>query len=92
MCLGIPGKITEISDNALLRMGKVDFGGVAREVCLAYVPEAGVGDYVIVHVGFAISQVNEEEARQTFELLKEAGALDEEWGAELFVEGASETG
>ena len=91
MCLGIPGKITAISDDALLRMGKVDFGGVAREVCLAYVPEAEVGDYVIVHVGFAISQVNEEEARQTFELLKEAGALADEWGTELFAEGGAQT-
>ena len=75
MCLGIPGQITEVVDDALLRMGKVDFGGAAREVCLAYVPEAKVGDYVIVHVGFAISQVDEEEARQTFELMKEAGIL-----------------
>jgi hydrogenase expression/formation protein HypC len=68
-------------------MGKVDFGGVARQVCLAYVPEAGVGDYVVVHAGFAISQVNEEEARQTFELMKEAGILDEDWGVEEAREG-----
>ena len=64
-------------------MGKVDFGGVVREVCLAYVPEAVVGDYVVVHVGFAISMINEEEARQTFELMKEAGILDQEWGDTL---------
>ena len=86
MCLGVPGKIVEVTENALLRMGKVDFGGVVREVCLAYVPEANLGDYVVVHVGFAISQVNEEEARQTFELMKEAGILEEEWGEELFVD------
>jgi hydrogenase expression/formation protein HypC len=78
MCLGIPGRVIETNDNALMRMGKVDFGGVVREVCLAYVPEAQVGDYVIVHVGFAISQLDEEEARQTLELLAEAGIIKQE--------------
>ena len=92
MCLGIPGKITEVTDNALLRMGKVDFGGVVREVCLAYVPEAQVGDYVVVHVGFAISQIDEAGARQTFELMKEAGILEEEWGDELFVDAGAPEG
>ncbi len=86
MCLGIPGKIVEVTEDMLLRMGKVDFGGVVREVCLAYVPEAGVGHYVVVHVGFAISQVDEEEARQAFELMKEAGILEEGWGESLFVD------
>ena len=86
MCLGIPGKITQVTDDALLRMGKVDFGGVAREVCLAYVPEADVGDYVVVHVGFAISQIDPEAARQTFVLMKEAGILEEEWGNDLFAD------
>ncbi len=84
MCLGITGQVTEINSQELLRMVKVDFGGVVREVCLAYVPEANVGDYVVVHVGFAISQINEEAARQTFDLMKEAGILEEEWGSELF--------
>ena len=92
MCLGIPGKISEADDNALLRMGKVDFGGVVREVCLAYVPEANVGDYVVVHVGFAISQIDEAEARQTFELMKEAGILEEEWGDELFLDAGAPRG
>ncbi|HHS96291.1 MAG TPA: HypC/HybG/HupF family hydrogenase formation chaperone [Chloroflexi bacterium] len=73
MCLGIPGRIIEVDDTPLMRMGKVDFGGVVREVCLAYVPEAQVGDYVIVHVGFAISRVDEEEARETLRLLAEMG-------------------
>jgi hydrogenase expression/formation protein HypC len=73
MCLGIPGRIVEVDDNPLMRMGKVDFGGVTREVCLAYVPEAQVGDYVIVHVGFAISRIDEEEARETLQLLAEMG-------------------
>jgi len=63
-----------------MRMGKVDFGGVAREACLAYVPEAQVGDYVIVHVGFAISQIDKAEALETLELLVEIGILEEEPG------------
>lgn len=77
MCLGIPGQVIEVDDGNLMRMGRVDFGGVNREVSLAYVPEAQVGDYVIVHAGFAISQVDEDEARKTFELLMESGILEE---------------
>jgi hydrogenase expression/formation protein HypC len=77
MCLGIPGRVIETNDSALMRMGKVDFGGVVREVCLAYVPEAQVGDYVIVHVGFAISQLDEQEAQETLKLLAEAGILEQ---------------
>lgn len=79
MCLGIPGKILSISDGGL-RMGKVSFGGIVKDVCLAYVPEAQVGDYVIVHVGFAISRVDEEEAKKVFELLEEMGELAETGG------------
>jgi hydrogenase expression/formation protein HypC len=81
MCLGIPGRITEMHDDAGLPMGTVDFGGVRRRICLAYVaPEVAIGDYVIVHVGFAISRVDEEEARRTFEILREMSQLDElEW-------------
>ncbi len=70
MCLGIPGKVVEINDAGPLRMGRVDFGGVRKEACLAYLPEVGIGDYVIVHVGFAISSVDEEEALRTIELLR----------------------
>ncbi len=77
MCLGIPGKITETWGEDLVRMGKVDFGGIVREVSLAYVPEAQVGDYVIVHVGFALSVLDEEEAQETWRLLKEVGILQE---------------
>lgn len=73
MCLGIPGRIIEVEENPLMRMGKVDFGGVVRDVCLAYVPEAEVGDYVIVHVGFAISRLDEQEAQETLRLLAEMG-------------------
>ncbi|MGE0821168.1 MAG: HypC/HybG/HupF family hydrogenase formation chaperone [Candidatus Binatia bacterium] len=71
MCLGIPGKITAVFDDAGMRMAKADFGGVSRTICLAYVPEAHVEDYILVHAGFAISRLNEEEARQTLELLQE---------------------
>ena len=78
MCLGIPGKIVRIDESPIgIPTGRVDFGGVSREVCLAYVPDAVVGDYVIVHVGFAISRVNEEEARRTYEVLREMNRLDE---------------
>ena len=69
MCLGIPGRIVSVSGGAL-PMGVVDFGGIRREVCLAYAPEAGVGDHVIVHVGFAISQVDEEEAARTLAVIR----------------------
>ncbi len=75
MCLGVPGKVIDVwEEPAGIRMGKVSFGGIVKEVCLAYVPEAEVGDYVIVHVGFAISKVDEAEAARVFEFLK---AMDE---------------
>jgi hydrogenase expression/formation protein HypC len=80
MCLGIPGKITEIWGDDIMRAGRVDFGGVAREVSLAYVPEAQVGDYVIVHVGFALNILDEEEAQETWRLLKEIGLVEDELG------------
>ncbi len=76
MCLGVPGRVTQVAENAQgMLMGRVDFGGAGKEVCLAYVPEVKVGDYVIVHVGFAISVVSEEEAAETFELLRRMGEL-----------------
>ncbi|MGD2147163.1 MAG: HypC/HybG/HupF family hydrogenase formation chaperone [Anaerolineae bacterium] len=78
MCLGVPARIVETEDSGLLRMGKVDFGGVSREVCLAYVPEADVGDYVIVHAGFAISRLDEVVAQETLDLLLESGILGQE--------------
>ena len=78
MCLGIPGRVEVITDTGeLTRAGKVSFGGIQKEVSLAYVPDAQVGDYVIVHVGFAISKVNEDEARQVFAYLKEMDELQE---------------
>lgn len=80
MCLGIPGKIIEIYESNGLRMGKIDFGGVTREACLAYVPEAQVGDYTIIHVGFALHLISETEAQETLALLQQiadAGGEDE---------------
>jgi hydrogenase expression/formation protein HypC len=80
MCLGIPGKIVEVYEVAGLKMGRVDFGGVIKEACLAYIPDVEVGEYTIVHVGFALNRIDEEEARETLELLSEAGILDDELG------------
>ena len=80
MCLGVPGKVIEIYESGGLKMGKVDFGGVVRETCLAYVPEIEIGDYTIIHVGFAISQLSEEEAQATLELLRELGEFEQELG------------
>ena len=81
MCLGIPGRIVAMRDDRGLPVGTVDFGGVRREVCLAYLAdEVQVGDYAIVHVGFAISKVDEAEARRTFEVLQAMSQLEElEW-------------
>jgi hydrogenase expression/formation protein HypC len=84
MCLGIPGRITEIHDDAGLRMATVDFGGIRREVCLSCTPEADIGAYVIVHVGFAIAQVDEAEAHRTLQVLRAmAGAVEGELGEPL---------
>jgi len=78
MCLAIPGKIESIrGDDPLTRMGRVNFGGIIKEASLAYVPEAVVGDYVIVHVGFALSRVDEEEAQKVFGYLKQMEGLEE---------------
>ena len=73
MCLGIPGRVLSIEDANGLRMGTVDFGGVRKQACLAYVPETGIGDYVVVHVGFAISRVDEQEAARTLAVLQAMG-------------------
>jgi hydrogenase expression/formation protein HypC len=78
MCLGIPGRVTDIRDEAGLPMGRVDFGGVRKDACLAYLPETRIGDYVIVHVGFAISRVDEAEALRTLEILGEMGVVEPE--------------
>lgn len=80
MCLGVPGKVIEIYTSDGVRMGKVDFGGLVKEVCLAYVPEVEIGDYTIVHVGFAITQLDEQSAQESLALLQQISALDEELG------------
>lgn len=78
MCLAVPGKLISVDDSpSLMRSGKVDFGGILKEVSLAYVPEAKLGDYVLVHVGFALSIVDEAEANQVFEYLKKMDELAE---------------
>jgi hydrogenase expression/formation protein HypC len=83
MCLGVPGKIIEIYESNGLQMGTIDFGGVTREACLAYVPEAKIGDYTIIHVGFALNVISEEEAQETLDLLRQMAdlqaELDPEW-------------
>ena len=78
MCLAIPGKVAEIQQKEGVRTGRVLFGGIVREACLDFVPEANVGDYVMVHVGFAISVVDKQEAERTYALLESMGVLNEE--------------
>ncbi len=78
MCLAIPGKILECTQQGGLRVGRVQFGGIVRQASLDFVPEAQVGDYVMVHVGFAISRIDAEEAERTYKLLAEMGALEAE--------------
>jgi hydrogenase expression/formation protein HypC len=80
MCLGVPGKIIEITEENGLKMAKVDFGGITRETCLEYIPDAVVGDYVVIHVGFAITKLSEEEAQETLALLQELVNIEEELG------------
>jgi hydrogenase expression/formation protein HypC len=77
MCLAIPGKVVETFDKVGMRMARVQFGGIAREVCLEYVPEAQIGDYVLVHVGFAISRIDEAEAERTYQALRDLDQLTE---------------
>jgi hydrogenase expression/formation protein HypC len=74
MCLAVPGKVLEATDVGISRMAKVEFGGITRQVCLDFVPEVQPGDYVLVHVGFAISRVEADEAERTFELLRQLQA------------------
>ena len=81
MCLAVPGRVETLSDASGVLMGKVNFGGIVREVCLEYIPDIAVGDYAIVHVGFAISKIDEASAQQTLETFAEMGLLEEELGA-----------
>jgi hydrogenase expression/formation protein HypC len=77
MCLAIPGKVLEVFEERGVRMGRADFGGTVRKVCLDSLPDAGIGDYVLVHVGFALSKVDPEEAERTYRFLEELGQLGE---------------
>ncbi len=80
MCLAIPGQVREIYETFGMRMGRVSFGGIVKEVCLAYLPEIAVGEYAMVHVGFAITKVDEVSATETLAMFREMGLLDEEFG------------
>lgn len=80
MCLAVPGRIEKILDANGVLMGKVNFGGIVKDVCLAYVPDIEVGEYTIVHVGFALQRVDEKSARETLQLFEEYGLLQEELG------------
>jgi hydrogenase expression/formation protein HypC len=77
MCLAIPGQISALHENAGVPMAKVDFGGITRDACMSYLPDATIGDYVLVHVGFAISKLDEEEAARTYQYLSEMDQLSE---------------
>ena len=80
MCLAVPGKVVEIREEDGTRMGRVDFGGVLKDVCLEYLPDLQVGEYTIVHVGFALQRLDEESAMQSLALYRKLGALEEEFG------------
>lgn len=82
MCLGVPGKVVEIYEQHGTRMGKVDFSGIQKEVCLAYIPDIEVGDYTVIHVGFAITKLDEESALETLKMFRDLGILEEELGVE----------
>lgn len=81
MCLAVPGKIVEIREEMGTRMATVDFDGITKDICLAYLPDGKVGDYTIVHVGFAISKIDEASALETLALFRELGVLDDELGS-----------
>ena len=80
MCLAVPGRVLEITDRDGTRMATVDFGGITKEVCLEYVPDLQVGEYTIVHVGFALQRLDEQAAQETLELFRQMGELDAEFG------------
>jgi hydrogenase expression/formation protein HypC len=90
MCLAVPGQILEIRDDRGTRMAIIDFDGIRKEICLAYLPDIEVGDYAIVHVGFAIARIDEASARETLAMFKELGVLDEELAVNPSPEGPRE--
>jgi hydrogenase expression/formation protein HypC len=91
MCLAVPGKVLEIWDKDATRMANVDFGGVVKDVCLEFVPDIGVGDYAIVHVGFALQRLDEKSALETLALFRQLGEIDMEFG-DAWARAAKESG
>lgn len=89
MCLGVPGKVEQVWDVGETRMATVDFGGIRKEVCLAYVPEVEVGDYTVVHVGFAITKLDEESALETLRLFNQIGVLETEFATDRLLDEAT---
>ena len=85
MCLGVPGRVDTVWEVHGMRMATVDFGGIRKEVCLAYVPEVEVGDYTIVHVGFALTKLDEASALETLELMRSVGLLEQEFAPDAAV-------
>jgi hydrogenase expression/formation protein HypC len=92
MCLGVPGRVEQVWEADGTRMATVDFGGVRKDVCLAYVPEVQVGDYTIVHVGFALTRLDEKSALETLELFRSVGILESEFADPLAEPGAAPAG
>jgi hydrogenase expression/formation protein HypC len=92
MCLGVPGKVTAIREDRGTKMATVDFGGVTKEICLAYVPEARIGDYTIIHAGFAITLLDEASALETLTMMREIGLLDDEFGLDASMLAQVDTG
>jgi hydrogenase expression/formation protein HypC len=84
MCLAVPGRVEAIYEAGEARMGRVNFGGIVKDVCLAYLPEIAIGDYTIVHVGFAISKIDEASAQRTLQLFRDLGVLEQELLEEEF--------
>ena len=87
MCLAIPGKVVEIFETEAMQMGKIDFDGITKDICLAYVPDIKIGEYALVHVGFAIEKLDEKSALETLQMFRELGVLEEELGAATEAEG-----
>jgi hydrogenase expression/formation protein HypC len=92
MCLGVPGKVTAIRDDRGTKMATVDFGGVTKEICLAYVPDARIGDYTIIHAGFAITLLDEDSALETLAMMRDVGLLDDEYGLDASMLAHVDTG
>jgi hydrogenase expression/formation protein HypC len=89
MCLAVPGKITKVYDKDDIQMGTIDFDGITKEICLSYVPDIKIGEYALVHVGFAMQKLDEKSALETLQMFRELGVLEEELGVEESSEAAA---